>query len=60
MRIINASVFVDGNFVKGGVDFDERIAAAGKMVTGDGYDAEGCLIIPGLVDIHTQDRKSVV
>jgi len=53
MRFINASVFLNGEFVSGGVEFEETITAAGADVTGEGIDAKGCMIIPGLVDIHT-------
>ena len=52
MRIKNAKVFLNGRFVDGGIEFDEKIIAAGAAVT-DGEDAEGCYIIPGLIDVHT-------
>lgn len=52
MRITNAKVFLDGAFVDGGIEFDEKITALGAGVTG-GEDAEGCYVIPGLVDVHT-------
>ena len=52
MRIKNAKVFLNGLFVDGGIEFDEKILAAGADIT-DGEDAEGCYIIPGLVDVHT-------
>ena len=52
MRYCNAEVFVNGAFVRGGIDFDELINAVGPAVTG-GTDARGSYIIPGLVDIHT-------
>ena len=29
MRIYNAKVYTDGKFVDGGIDFDEKINAAG-------------------------------
>lgn len=53
MKIKNAKVFVDGKFVHGGIDFDKKIIAVGESVTQGDIDAEGCYIIPGLVDIHT-------
>ena len=52
MRISNAKVFLNGRFVDGGIDFDEKILSVGAHVTG-GEDAEGCYIIPGLIDVHT-------
>jgi len=52
MRISNAKVFLDGRFVDGGIDFDEKIHSVGAEVTG-GEDAGGCYIIPGLIDVHT-------
>lgn len=53
MRIYNAKVYVDGKFVPGGIDFDEKINAVGECVTDGDKDAEGAYIIPGLIDIHT-------
>ncbi len=54
MRIVNAKVFVNGIFVNGGIDFNEKINNVGTDITGNGdLDAETCFIIPGLVDIHT-------
>ena len=52
MKISNALVFTNGAFVRGGIDFDERIHAVGPEIA-DGLDAGGCYLIPGLVDIHT-------
>ena len=52
VRIGNARVFLDGAFADGGIEFDGEIAAAGAAVRG-GLDAEGCYLIPGLVDIHS-------
>ena len=51
MRISNARVFADGVFQEGGIEFDTRITALGDVTGGE--DAEGCYLIPGLVDIHT-------
>ncbi len=54
MRIVNAKVFIDGAFVNGGVEFDDKIIAAGADVSGVGdIDADGRYVIPGLIDIHT-------
>ena len=52
MKITNAQVFLDGRFIPGGIAFSNVIEAAGPEVTG-GTDAQGCYIIPGLIDIHT-------
>ena len=52
MRISNAKVFIDGAFADGGIDFDDAIRSVGGTVTG-GIDAQGCYLIPGLIDIHT-------
>ena len=57
MRISNAKVFLNGRFVDGGIDFDEKILSVGAHVTG-GEDAEGCYIIPGLIDVHTHGAMS--
>ena len=52
MRISNAKLFVNGAFIDGGIDFDEKILSLGADITG-GEDAEGCYVIPGLIDVHT-------
>lgn len=52
MRIFNAKLFLDGAFVDGGIEFDETITGLGDHIS-DGVDAEGCYLIPGLVDVHT-------
>ena len=57
MRISNAKVFLNGRFVEGGIEFDEKITAVGCDVT-DGEDLGGCYVIPGLVDIHTHGALS--
>ena len=57
MRIKNAKVFLNGQFVDGGIDFDEKIHAVGCDVL-DGEDAQGCYLIPGLVDVHTHGAMS--
>lgn len=54
MRITNAKVFWKGSFVQGGVEFDDKIITAGAHVEGPSdLDAQGCYVIPGLIDIHT-------
>jgi len=57
MRIKNAKVFLNGQFVDGGIEFEETITAAGADIT-DGEDAQGCYIIPGLIDVHTHGALS--
>ena len=52
MKITNAKVFLNGRFQTGGIAFSDRIEAIGPSVT-DGVDAQGCYLIPGLIDIHT-------
>ena len=52
MKISNAKVFVEGRFIDGGIEFNERILAVGDGVCG-GIDAQGAYVIPGLIDIHT-------
>jgi len=53
MRIQNANVFLNGAFVHGGIEFDEKIIAAGAVNGEADLDAQGCYVIPGLIDIHT-------
>ncbi|MBP5295150.1 MAG: hypothetical protein J6Y95_05455, partial [Lachnospiraceae bacterium] len=54
MKITNARLFLNNSFVPGGIEFGRTITAAGQEVNGPGdLDAEGCFLIPGLVDIHT-------
>ncbi len=52
MRITNAKIFTGGMFLNGGVEYGDTIRDVGAELRG-GLDAEGCLLIPGLVDIHT-------
>ena len=55
MKFINGKIFLKDRFVAGGIEFDERIRAAGSLVFGDSesIDLKGAYVIPGLVDIHT-------
>ena len=55
MKIVNARVFLNGRFIEGGVEFDEKIISAGAQVQGmeDALDAKGAYLIPGLIDVHT-------
>lgn len=58
MKIYNARVFIDGKFIDGGAEFEEKIISCGKdVVMGDknegDVDAGGDYLIPGLIDIHS-------
>ncbi len=54
MKITNAKVYINGGLVDGGIEFEEKIIRVGASVTGENsLDAKGCMIIPGLIDIHT-------
>ncbi|HWR23469.1 MAG TPA: N-acetylglucosamine-6-phosphate deacetylase [Feifaniaceae bacterium] len=53
MLIKNARVFLpDGTFQKTDVRFGARIMETGPL-PGEGVDAEGLYLIPGLIDLHT-------
>ncbi len=53
MRIKNAKVFVGKTFLNTDVEFDKTITALGRLEGEADLDAQGCYVIPGLVDIHT-------
>ena len=53
MRIKNGKVFVGKTFVEADIAFDSVITAIGKLEGEADFDAEGCYVIPGLVDVHT-------
>lgn len=56
MRIYNGQIFVGHNFTNGGIDFDRTINDIGSHINGGGiddFDAAGCYVIPGLIDVHT-------
>ena len=54
MIIRNANVFLeDHRFHKTDVEFDEKILSVGQIPDGEGVDAEGRYLVPGLIDIHT-------
>lgn len=53
MIIKNADIFLGRGFTKGDIRFGETIEAVGRLDGTDAVDAEGCYLIPGLVDIHT-------
>lgn len=53
MLITNAEIFTGKSFSHGGMAFGETIEAIGRIDGPGDLDAEGCYLIPGLVDIHT-------
>jgi len=53
MRIKNAQVFIDKTFINADIEFDKTITAIGSLSGEADFDAAGCYVIPGLVDIHT-------
>ncbi|MDY3280835.1 N-acetylglucosamine-6-phosphate deacetylase [Dysosmobacter sp.] len=54
MLIKNASVFVGRSFQKADLRFEgDTITAIGHLDGPADLDAEGCCLIPGLVDVHT-------
>lgn len=61
MRIVNAKVFVNGKFLEGGIEFNEKIEAIGPEVKKDetSLDAGSSYLIPGLIDIHTHGGLGV-
>lgn len=52
MKITNGNLFIGKGFVKGGIEFDQKITCISPDIT-DGIDAEDGYVIPGLIDIHT-------
>ena len=53
MRIKNARVLIGKSFVDTDIEFDKTITAIGALDGKADLDAEGCYLIPGLVDVHT-------
>ena len=53
MRIKNAKLFLGKTFVDGDIEFDKLITNLGNLEGDADWDAQGCYVIPGLVDIHT-------
>ncbi len=53
MLIQNAEIFCGRAFLHGDIRFGETIQAIGRLEGPADLDAEGCYVIPGLVDIHT-------
>ena len=51
MKIINGQVYTDGKFVEREVKMAGNLFAA-ESTDGQMIDAEGCYVIPGLIDIH--------
>ncbi len=53
MIIKNGSVFTGGVFTKTDIEFGERITSVGKTDKEADINADGCYVIPGLVEIHS-------
>lgn len=54
MVIKNAALFTAGNtFEKLDISFDRRIREIGRLPEPEDINAEGCYLIPGLIDLHT-------
>lgn len=50
MKIKNAKLYWNGNFVDGGMEYGRTITDFG---CDEGVDLQGNLVIPGLIDVHT-------
>lgn len=53
MLIQNGLVLQGQEFVPADVSFDQTITQVEKDLPGQGFDASGCYVVPGFVDIHT-------
>ena len=53
MRIKNGYIFHGDYFARGDIEFGEKITAVGELPGPGDLDAQGCYVIPGMVDIHT-------
>lgn len=53
MLIKNARIFCGKGFTQGDIRFGKTIEAVGRLEGEADIDAQGCYLIPGLVDIHT-------
>ena len=53
MLIKNAKILIGKAFLGADIQFDETITAIGKIEGPADLDAQGCYVVPGLVDIHT-------
>ena len=58
MKIKNGKVFIGHNFVETDVEFDKKFTKIGVLDGKADIDAEGCYVIPGLVDIHTHGNMA--
>ena len=59
MLIKNAKILIGKAFLEADIQFDETITAIGKIEGPADLDAQGCYVIPGLVDIHTHGAVGV-
>ena len=53
MLIKNAKIFVGKSFLEGDIRFGRTIEAVGHLEGDADWDAQGCYVVPGLVDVHT-------
>lgn len=53
MLIKNGKVLIGKSFIDADVQFDSLITAVGKLEGAADFDAAGCYVVPGFVDIHT-------
>lgn len=53
MLIKNAKIFVGKSFLEGDIRFGKTIEAVGRLEGEADWDAKGCYVVPGLVDVHT-------
>lgn len=53
MKIKNAKVFIGHSFTDVDVEFDKTITGIGALAGEGDLDAEGCYLIPGMVDLHS-------
>lgn len=58
MRLLNAEVFVDGEFKALTIEIEgNSISSIGNTTSTDGIDCTGCIIIPGMIDMHSHGCK---
>lgn len=57
MLIKNGKVLIGKEFITCDVEFDDKIRFLGNSRKEADLDAQGCYVIPGLVDIHTHGAK---